>query len=108
MLEFDGQPLDPAIVSAQPMKSAQMVCVPGKDGNLHIYPKRSCTIESHFPLAKHFYKTVQVLEMHTPIAHFLLSNDFLTLQASERISHSVMWWPFCFCDLLVFRARLCI
>ncbi|XP_072515935.1 caprin-1a isoform X2 [Salminus brasiliensis] len=26
MLEFDGQPLDPAIVSAQPMKSAQMVC----------------------------------------------------------------------------------
>uniref|UniRef100_A0AAY5ET26 Cell cycle associated protein 1a n=1 Tax=Electrophorus electricus TaxID=8005 RepID=A0AAY5ET26_ELEEL len=30
MLEFDGQPLDPAIVSAQPMKSAQMVCAPGK------------------------------------------------------------------------------
>lgn len=30
MLEFDGQPLDPAIVSAQPMKSAQMVCGPGK------------------------------------------------------------------------------
>uniref|UniRef100_A0A8B9KLN9 Cell cycle associated protein 1a n=1 Tax=Astyanax mexicanus TaxID=7994 RepID=A0A8B9KLN9_ASTMX len=28
MLEFDGQPLDPAIVSAQPMKSAQMVCAP--------------------------------------------------------------------------------
>ncbi|XP_047014261.1 caprin-1a isoform X2 [Ictalurus punctatus] len=34
MLEFDGQSLDPAIVSAQPMKSAQMVCAPGKDGNL--------------------------------------------------------------------------
>ncbi|XP_053368841.1 caprin-1a isoform X1 [Clarias gariepinus] len=28
MLEFDGQSLDPAIVSAQPMKSAQMVCAP--------------------------------------------------------------------------------
>ncbi|KAB5558777.1 hypothetical protein PHYPO_G00021130 [Pangasianodon hypophthalmus] len=28
MLEFDRQPLDPAIVSAQPMKSAQMVCAP--------------------------------------------------------------------------------
>ncbi|KAI5101446.1 GPI-anchored membrane protein 1 isoform X1 [Silurus meridionalis] len=28
MLDFDGQPLDPAIVSAQPMKSAQMVCAP--------------------------------------------------------------------------------
>lgn len=35
MLEFDGQPIDPAIVSAQPMKPAQnidlpqMVCPPG-------------------------------------------------------------------------------
>lgn len=29
MLEFDGQALDPAIVSAQPMKSAQIVCAPG-------------------------------------------------------------------------------
>ncbi|XP_027034267.2 caprin-1a isoform X1 [Tachysurus fulvidraco] len=28
MLEFDGQSLDPAIVSAQPMKTAQMVCAP--------------------------------------------------------------------------------
>lgn len=36
MLEFDGQALDPAIVSAQPMKSAQMVCAPGKKGNLHV------------------------------------------------------------------------
>lgn len=40
MLEFDGQPLDPAIVSAQPMKTAQMVCAPGKDGNLRIHQKR--------------------------------------------------------------------
>lgn len=36
MLEFDGQALDPAIVSAQPMKPAPsmdmppMVCQPGK------------------------------------------------------------------------------
>lgn len=36
MLEFDGQPIDPAIVSAQPMKPAQnmdlpqMVCPPGE------------------------------------------------------------------------------
>lgn len=36
MLEFDGQAIDPAIVSAQPMKPAQsidlppMVCPPGK------------------------------------------------------------------------------
>ena len=36
MLEFDGQPIDPAIVSAQPMKPAQnmdlpqMVCPPGR------------------------------------------------------------------------------
>lgn len=36
MLEFDGQPIDPAIVSAQPMKPAQsmdlpqMVCPSGK------------------------------------------------------------------------------
>lgn len=36
MLEYDGQPIDPAIVSAQPMKPAQnmeapqMVCPPGK------------------------------------------------------------------------------
>ncbi len=35
MLEFEGQPIDPAIVSAQPMKPAQnmdlpqMVCPPG-------------------------------------------------------------------------------
>uniref|UniRef100_A0A672ME41 Caprin-1-like n=1 Tax=Sinocyclocheilus grahami TaxID=75366 RepID=A0A672ME41_SINGR len=29
MLEFEGPPLDPAIVSAQPMKPAQMVCPPG-------------------------------------------------------------------------------
>lgn len=35
MLEFDGQPIDPAIVSAQPMKPTQnmdlpqMVCPPG-------------------------------------------------------------------------------
>lgn len=35
MLEFDGQPIDPAIVSAQPMKPAQnidlpqIVCPPG-------------------------------------------------------------------------------
>uniref|UniRef100_A0A8C1CNN7 Cell cycle associated protein 1a n=1 Tax=Cyprinus carpio carpio TaxID=630221 RepID=A0A8C1CNN7_CYPCA len=28
MLEFEGPPLDPAIVSAQPMKPAQMVCPP--------------------------------------------------------------------------------
>uniref|UniRef100_A0A8C1ZHN2 Cell cycle associated protein 1a n=1 Tax=Cyprinus carpio TaxID=7962 RepID=A0A8C1ZHN2_CYPCA len=28
MLEFEGPPLDPAIVSAQPMKPAQMVCQP--------------------------------------------------------------------------------
>ncbi|XP_066503209.1 caprin-1a isoform X2 [Hoplias malabaricus] len=28
MLEFDGQSLDPAIVSAQPMKSAPLVCAP--------------------------------------------------------------------------------
>ncbi|XP_030620651.1 caprin-1a isoform X2 [Chanos chanos] len=28
MLEFDGAPIDPAIVSAQPMKPAQMVCAP--------------------------------------------------------------------------------
>uniref|UniRef100_A0A3B3ZWC1 Uncharacterized protein n=1 Tax=Periophthalmus magnuspinnatus TaxID=409849 RepID=A0A3B3ZWC1_9GOBI len=28
MLEFDGQPIDPAIVSAQPMKSAQNVDIP--------------------------------------------------------------------------------
>ncbi|XP_022525822.2 caprin-1a isoform X2 [Astyanax mexicanus] len=33
MLEFDGQPLDPAIVSAQPMKSAQMVCAPAHTEN---------------------------------------------------------------------------
>lgn len=36
MLEFDGQPIDPAIVSAQPMKPTQnmdlpqMVCPPGR------------------------------------------------------------------------------
>lgn len=36
MLEFDGQPIDPAIVSAQPMKPSQsidlqqMVCPPGR------------------------------------------------------------------------------
>lgn len=36
MLEFDGQPIDPAIVSAQPMKPTQnmdlpqMVCPPGE------------------------------------------------------------------------------
>lgn len=36
MLEFDGQPIDPAIVSAQPMKPVQnmdlpqMVCPPGE------------------------------------------------------------------------------
>lgn len=43
MLEFDGQSLDPAIVSAQPMKSAQMVCAPGKDGEICIFvPKRLC------------------------------------------------------------------
>lgn len=29
MLEFEGPPLDPAIVSAQPMKPPQMVCPPG-------------------------------------------------------------------------------
>ncbi|KAI4884366.1 hypothetical protein NFI96_012410 [Prochilodus magdalenae] len=33
MLEFDGQSLDPAIVSAQPMKSAQMVCAPAHTEN---------------------------------------------------------------------------
>uniref|UniRef100_W5KGR8 Cell cycle associated protein 1a n=1 Tax=Astyanax mexicanus TaxID=7994 RepID=W5KGR8_ASTMX len=33
MLEFDGPPLDPAIVSAQPMKSAQMVCAPAHTEN---------------------------------------------------------------------------
>lgn len=36
MLEFDGPPIDPAIISAQPMKPApnmelpQMVCPPGR------------------------------------------------------------------------------
>lgn len=73
MLEFDGQPLDPAIVSAQPMKSAQMVCAPGKDGNLHIHPKRSWTIESYFPVTKSFYKTLQGLEMRVLIAYFSFS-----------------------------------
>uniref|UniRef100_A0A671SQM8 Caprin-1-like n=1 Tax=Sinocyclocheilus anshuiensis TaxID=1608454 RepID=A0A671SQM8_9TELE len=34
MLEFEGPPLDPAIVSAQPMKPAQMVCPPGWYTNL--------------------------------------------------------------------------
>lgn len=29
MLEFEGPPLDPAIVSAQPMKPPQMVCPSG-------------------------------------------------------------------------------
>lgn len=47
MLEFDGQPMDPAIVSAQPMKPAQsmdvpqMVCPPGMFDDI----ERSCTIE---------------------------------------------------------------
>lgn len=43
MLEFDGQPIDPAIVSAQPMKPGQtmdlpqMMCPPGnpEDNKYH-------------------------------------------------------------------------
>lgn len=42
MLEFDGQPIDPAIVSAQPMKPTQnmdlpqMVCPPGRFLQRHL------------------------------------------------------------------------
>lgn len=54
MLEFDGQALDPAIVSAQPMKPVQTVdlqqmgCPSGTHQSIHLYPKQIvtyCTVE---------------------------------------------------------------
>lgn len=86
MLEFDGQSLDPAIVSAQPMKSAQMVCAPGKDGNLHHHLKTQLYNRRSFQSLS--------LDLNQYKGFLLSSNNIPTLRNDRAPLRLAMWQPF--------------
>ena len=87
MLEFDGQPIDPAIVLAQPMKPgqnmdlAQMVCSPGE--SQHASPFESTSLWGHSSgrcdsacnrlddSSPHQYTLTRVCPNPTPFLHSL-------------------------------------